>query len=143
MGHISNLLGHDESPMAQSTQAPTLAVAARRGTDLSGSAGLIEESRASALETVCQRPRLVVERGAQVGPARAGAFDLLLDLLPRAGLAVPGAADRVGGQPLPQGERHLLERGLAGDLGRGAEQRLEAGAEPFPALAPGPRLWPP
>src|SRR5262249_46308702 len=36
---------------------------------------------------------------------------------------------------LPQGERHLLERGLAGDLGLGAEQRLEAGAELLPALA--------
>src|SRR5439155_23425811 len=82
-------------------------------------------------EALGERTRVVVEHGAEESPARADPVDL-------AG-GVPSHAralsDRVGGQSVPERQRHLLERRFAWGLRSGVGQLLQTDAELLPPRA--------
>src|SRR5947207_12414527 len=79
-----------------------------------------------------ERTRVVVEHGSEQGPARADALDLA-GRVPSHARAL--SADRVGGEPVPERQRHLLERQVAWSLRGGVDQLLQTDAELLPPRA--------
>src|SRR5690242_9800241 len=106
---------------------PTLLSDRRRGGDLFRQGPI-----ASPRKAFGERTRIVVERRAEQGPARADPVDLV-GRVPRRGRALPG--DRVGRELLPERQRLLLQRQFACGLRYGVDQVLKADAELLPPRA--------
>src|SRR5437763_3975012 len=81
---------------------------------------------ASTGEALAERARVVVERGADQGPARADPIDLTGRVPSHARTL---SADRVAGEPVPERQRHLLEGQFAWRLRNGVDQLLQTDAE--------------